>query len=71
MSERVSGRVKWFSEPKGYGFIERDEGEDVFVHYSAIQGEGFRNLQEGQLVEFEIEQGPKGLQAANVSVVGW
>jgi cold shock protein len=66
MSERVTGTVKWFNASKGYGFIERQGGPDVFVHFSAIQGEGFRSLQEGQTVEFTIEQGPKGLQAANV-----
>jgi CspA family cold shock protein len=71
MSERVTGTVKWFNGGKGYGFITREEGEDVFVHYSAIQGQGFRNLEEGQSVEFDVEQGPKGLQANNVSVVGW
>jgi CspA family cold shock protein len=71
MSERASGRVKWFSSPKGYGFIEREDGDDVFVHFSAIQGEGFRNLEEGQEVEFDVEKGPKGLQAANVVVKGW
>ena len=71
MSERETGTVKWFNGSKGYGFIAREEGEDVFVHYSAIQGQGFRNLEEGQSVEFDVEQGPKGLQAANVSVVGW
>jgi CspA family cold shock protein len=69
MSDRVSGTVKWFNGGKGYGFIEREEGEDVFVHYSSIQGDGFRNLEEGQRVEFEIEQGAKGLQAANVTIV--
>jgi len=67
MDERVNGTVKWFSASKGYGFIEREGGPDVFVHFSAIQMEGFRTLREGQKVEFTIEQGPKGLQAANVS----
>jgi CspA family cold shock protein len=71
MSERVTGTVKWFNGSKGYGFIEREGGSDVFVHYSAIQGEGFRNLEEGQRVEFEIEQDRKGLRAANVTVLGW
>jgi CspA family cold shock protein len=66
MSERVIGTVKWFNKQKGYGFIAHDGGEDVFVHYSAIQGDGFRNLEEGQKVEFSIQKGPKGLQAANV-----
>jgi len=66
MSERVTGTVKWFNAGKGYGFIEREGGPDVFVHYTAIQADGFRELQEGQQVEFSIEQGPKGLQAANV-----
>jgi CspA family cold shock protein len=71
MSERETGTVKWFNGSKGYGFIARDAGDDVFVHYSAIQAEGFRNLEEGQKVEFDIEQDPKGLRAANVTVVGW
>lgn len=71
MSERETGTVKWFNGSKGYGFIEREEGSDVFVHFSAIQGEGFRNLEEGQKVEFDVTQGPKGLQASNVAVVGW
>ena len=71
MSERETGTVKWFNGGKGYGFIARAEGDDVFVHFSEIQGEGFRNLEEGQSVEFDIVQGPKGLQAANVAVVGW
>ena len=66
MSDRVLGTVKWFNDSKGYGFIEREDGDDVFVHFSAIQGEGFRSLTEGQQVEFAIEQGPKGLQAADV-----
>ena len=66
MSERVTGTVKWFSGQKGYGFIEREGGDDVFVHFSAIQGEGFRNLEEGDQVEFTIESGPKGPQATNV-----
>ncbi len=69
MSERVLGTVKWFNGSKGYGFIEREEGEDVFVHYSAIEGDGFRNLEEGQRVEFTIEQGSKGPQAAQVVAV--
>jgi len=60
------GRVKWFNDATGYGFIEQDENDDVFVHFSAIQGDGFRSLTEGQEVEFEVEDGPKGLQAANV-----
>jgi CspA family cold shock protein len=60
------GKVKWFNDAKGYGFIEQDSGEDVFVHFSAIQMEGYRSLDEGQLVEFDVTQGPKGLQAANV-----
>jgi CspA family cold shock protein len=68
--EREQGIVKWFNTAKGYGFISRDEGEDVFVHYSAIQGEGFRTLKEGQRVEFSIGEGPKGLQAVNVEVFG-
>ena len=66
MSERVTGKVKWFSSQKGYGFIERESGEDVFVHFSAIQGDGFRNLDEGDPVEFTIESSPKGPQATNV-----
>jgi CspA family cold shock protein len=69
MSEREVGTVKWFNSGKGYGFIERESGDDVFVHYTAILGEGFRNLEEGQRVEFSVEQGPKGLQAAEVSIV--
>ena len=66
MSERVTGTVKWFNGSKGYVFISREDGDDVFVHHSAIQSEGFRNLEEGQRVEFTVEQGPKGLQAAQV-----
>lgn len=69
MSERTIGTVKWFNGSKGYGFISREGGPDVFVHFSAIQASGYRNLDEGQRVEFTIEQGPKGLQAANVVVV--
>jgi CspA family cold shock protein len=69
MSERINGTVKWFNGTKGYGFLARESGDDVFVHFSAIQGEGFKNLQEGQKVEFNVEQGPKGLQASNVVVV--
>ncbi|HSQ27376.1 MAG TPA: cold-shock protein [Anaerolineales bacterium] len=70
MGDKTVGKVKWFNHSKGYGFIERQGGPDVFVHFSAIQGEGYRNLEEGQEVEFEIEEGPKGLQAVNVVVTG-
>lgn len=63
------GTVKWFNGEKGYGFIERENGEDVFVHFSAIQGTGFRNLEEGQPVTFEVTQGAKGPQATNVSPI--
>ena len=66
----ASGKVKWFNNAKGYGFIEQEGGSDVFVHYSAIQGSGYRSLEEGQQVEFEISQGPKGPQAANVRPTG-
>lgn len=65
--ERMKGTVKWFNNAKGYGFIGREDGPDVFVHYSAISGEGYKSLQEGDQVEFEITQGQKGPQAANVS----
>ncbi len=70
MSERITGTVKWFNSEKGYGFIAREGGADVFVHYSAIEGAGFRNLAEGEQVEFTVEQSPKGPQAANVTKVG-
>lgn len=64
------GTVKWFNTEKGYGFIERENGDgDVFVHYTAIQGTGFRNLEEGQIVTFEVTQGQKGPQASNVNIV--
>lgn len=63
----ATGIVKWFSPKKGYGFITMEDGQDVFVHYSAIAGNGFRSLKEGEKVNFEVTQGPKGLQAANVS----
>jgi CspA family cold shock protein len=69
MSERETGVVKWFNPEKGYGFISRQEGEDVFVHYSAIQGFGFKTLEEGQEVEFNVVETPKGLQAENVQAV--
>jgi cold shock protein len=62
----VKGTVKWFNERKGFGFLSQDDGEDVFVHYSSIEGSGFKNLAEGQAVEFEVQKGPKGLQAVNV-----
>jgi CspA family cold shock protein len=63
------GRVKWFNEKKGFGFISRDDGNDVFVHFSAIKRDGFKSLYEGDEVEFEVTEGPKGLQATNVVVV--
>ena len=66
MTEKENGTVKWFNAGKGYGFISREAGEDVFVHHSAIEEEGFRSLDEGQQVEFNVEQGPKGLQATHV-----
>jgi CspA family cold shock protein len=66
MSERIIGTVKWFNGSKGYGFLAQEGGEDVFVHYSAINMEGYRTLDEGQKVEFSVEEGPKGLQAVNV-----
>jgi len=68
MSERIIGTVKWFNGSKGYGFIAREGGEDVFVHFSSIQSDGYRNLTEGQKVEFSIENGAKGLQAVNVVI---
>ena len=64
-----TGIVKWFNGSKGYGFITRDEGDDVFVHYKSINAEGFKSLDEGDKVQFEVEEGPKGLQATNVSKV--
>jgi CspA family cold shock protein len=64
------GTVKWFNSEKGYGFISQEDGPDVFVHFSAIQGEGYKNLEENQRVEFELTQGQKGPQAANVKIVG-
>ena len=66
---RSTGTVKWFNDAKGYGFITMESGEDVFVHFSAIQAQGFRSLAEGSAVEFDLVQGPKGLQAANVTPV--
>ncbi len=69
MSERITGTVKWFNAGKGFGFITREGGPDVFVHYSALQGDGFKSLEEGQKVEFNVEQGPKGPQASNVAIV--
>jgi cold shock protein len=69
MSERIIGTVKWFNGEKGYGFLARENGPDVFVHYSAIQNNGYRTLAEGQRVEFTVEKGPKGLQAVNVTTL--
>ena len=66
MTEKINGTVKWFNGEKGFGFIEREEGKDVFVHHTAIVGEGYRNLEEGQLVEFSVTEGPKGPQAQDV-----
>ncbi len=65
----ANGTVKWFNDSKGFGFIEQDNGDDVFVHFSAIQGDGFKSLAEGEAVTFEVQKGPKGLQAANVNRV--
>ena len=70
MAERIQGVVKWFNGTKGFGFIQQPNGPDVFVHYSAIEGGGFRNLEEGEQVEFSIVEGPKGLQASEVRKVG-
>lgn len=69
MADRETGTVKWFNDRKGYGFIGRENGEDVFVHFRAISGEGHRSLQEGQRVEFTVTQGQKGLQAEDVTVI--
>ena len=66
----AKGRVKWFNEQKGFGFISKDDGNDVFVHFSAIKRDGFKSLDEGDEVEFEVSEGPKGLQATNVVVLG-
>jgi CspA family cold shock protein len=69
MSERIIGTVKWFNAAKGYGFLAQEGGSDIFVHYSAIEMDGYRTLKEGQKVEFSVEKGPKGLQAVNVTAV--
>ncbi len=69
MSDRITGTVKWFNSGKGYGFLTQNDGPDVFVHYSAIKSDGFRTLEEGQQVEFSVEQGPKGAQAKDVVVI--
>ena len=66
---KEQGTVKWFNASKGFGFIQRQSGEDVFVHFSAIQGDGYKSLSEGQAVEFDVTKGPKGLQAANVTAL--
>lgn len=70
MAGREIGNVKWFNNAKGYGFIERDQGQDIFVHYSAINGDGYRSLVEGQRVEFTVVEGQKGLQAQDVVIIG-
>jgi cold shock protein len=70
LSDRGTGVVKWFNSEKGFGFITQDDGPDLFVHYSAIQGSGYRSLEEGEKVEFEVTQGPKGLLASNVVRLG-
>ena len=69
MSDRITGTVKWFNNAKGFGFITRDEGEDVFVHFRSIRGDGYRTLTQGQMVEFELMEGPKGLHAEDVMKV--
>ena len=69
MSERIKGSVKWFNDAKGFGFIQQENGPDVFVHFSAVQDEGFKSLAENETVEFEVTDGPKGPQAANVTKV--
>jgi len=69
MSEQVTGTVKWFDNKKGYGFIERDQGDDVFVHYSEIKTEGYRSLKDGQRVEFNVTKGEKGFHAASVNTI--
>ncbi len=70
MAERENGTVKWFNDKKGYGFISREQGEDIFVHYSSIESSGFRTLQEGQKVEFDVVDGQKGLTAESVTIAG-
>ena len=69
MSDREIGTVKWFSSSKGYGFVQRENGEDIFVHYRVIRGDGYRTLKEGQKVEFTLKEGPKGLLAEDVSAI--
>ena len=69
MADRIEGTVKWFNSSKGYGFIQQEAGDDVFVHYQSIQVDGFKTLEEGQKVEFEITEGPKGPQASEVKVL--